>query len=497
MSASPPSQLQRQVLSGLVWSIVRNWGAKLVSLLTFVVLARYVDPHDMGLIAAALAVLAFVEIFTEQGLGNAIVQRKEMSDGLLNSAFVVNLVSALVAVLIIVVFAHPIARLMDTEALVPVLQVVSMSVLLNALGFGQQAMCMRNFQYKWLALRSLVATTISGVSGLVMVMMGYGVWGLVTQAVLMAGINTLMLWIKPQWRPSWQFDFGGLRQMMGYSLKIFSGNVVNFGNTRFIEVFLAATLGPAALGVYAVGMRIHQTLTLLLNAAVLQVAHSGFSRLASDRPRLLSAYQEATSGSAAVAAPAFWITGLLAPELAEIVYGARWLDAAPLMLPMALLGAVQTVQFYNGSVLNAIGRPSYTLAINIAKLAATAISLLASRDAPLPVIIWSFVVGQLCVTPISFALARRGFRLPLLQTLRRLSPFLLGMVAMAVVAYGLRASGVIDDARAGVRLLVLGASMAAAYAIVVAALGREQMATILKRLRRQKKSKPPPPDADA
>jgi hypothetical protein len=101
------------------------------------------------------------------------------------------------------------------------------------------------------------------------------------------------------------------------------------------------------------------------------------------------------------------------------------------------------------------------------------------------------------VTPISFALARRGFGLPLLQTLRRLSPFLLGMVAMAVVAYGLRASGVIDDARAGVRLLVLGASMAAAYAIVVAALGREQMATILKRLRRQKKSKPPPPDADA
>lgn len=486
-TALPSPPLKQQVLSGLVWSIVRNWGSRLVALLTFVVLARYVDPRDMGLIAAALAVLAFVEIFTQFGLGNAIVQRPEVTPPLLNAAFVVNLAASLAAMGIVIGFAPAISRLMDAGELVPVLQVVAVSVLINAFGFSQQAMCMRNFQYKWLAVRSLLATAISGVVGLLLVILGYGVWGLVVQAVLVALINTAMLWVRPQWRPTWSFDFAGLRGMTGYSANIFAGQLVNFGNTRFIEVFLAATLGPVALGVYAVGMRIHQSLGQLLNSAVLQVAHSGFSRLASDRARLLGAYQEATTASAAIAAPAFWISGLLAPELAEIVYGRRWLEAAPLMLPMALLGAVQTMQFYNGSVLNAIGRPSMTLAINLAKLAATAISLFASRGSSLEGIVWAFVLGQLCVTPVSYGFARIGFGLPLAATLRRLLPFLLGMAVMAAVVQGLRASGVTDDASAWARLATLAPAAVAAYAIVVLALGREQMAATLKRLRRRKK----------
>lgn len=476
-------------MSGLVWSIVRNWGSRLAALITFVVLARFVDPHDMGLIAAALAVLAFVEIFTQQGLGNAIVQRPTMSEGLLNAAFVVNLVSALLAMAILILFAPLISKLMGTGELVPVLQVVSVSVVFNALGFSQQAMCMRNFQYKWLAVRSLLATGISGVVGVVLVVMGHGVWGLVAQAVLVAAINTLMVWLKPQWKLTRVFDYAGLRDMMGYSLNIFAGQLVNFGNTRFIEVFLAATLGPAALGLYAVGMRIHQSLTQLLNSAVLQVAHSGFSRLAADRVRLLAAYQEATSASAAIAAPAFWITGLLAPELAEIVYGHRWIDSAALMLPMALLGAVQTVQFYNGSVLNAIGRSSYTLWINFSKLAATIVSLTLSQGASLPGIVWAFVIGQLCITPVSYALARRGFGLSMLETLRRLGPFLLGMAAMAGVSFGLRASGWLDGLGIWPRALLLLAATSAAYATVVFLLARQQMQAIVQRLRRAKKGK--------
>lgn len=479
--------LRAQVISSLVWSAVRNWGSRLVSLITFVVLARYVDPRDMGLVAAALALMAFVEIFTEQGLGSAIVQRPEVTPALLNAAFAANLAAALVATVLIVAGAPWIARLMGTPELTDVLRVVSISLIFTALGFCQLAMCMRNFQYKWLAVRTLLATGISGVIGLWMVVEGYGVWGLVAQAVLVAAINTFIMWLKPQWRPSTTFDFAGLRSMLPYSANVFASQLFNYGNTRFIEIFLAATLGPVALGIYAVGMRIHQSLMQLLSSTVLEVAHSGFSRLAGDRVRLLAAYHEASVASAALAAPVLLLTGLLAPEVAEVVYGQRWLDSAAIMLPMSVLGAVQTMQFYNGGVLNAIGKPSLTLVINIGKLIATVVSLLATAGQPLVTVVWAFVIGQLCVSPLSYGLARRGFGLPLLETGRRLAPFLLGHAAMALAVFGLRGTGVIDGASPSVRGAVLGAAGLLSYGIVCAVFARPQVLAVMARIRKNRR----------
>ena len=431
--------------------------------------------------------MAFVEIFTEQGLGSAIVQRPTVTPELLNAAFAANLLAACFAVGLIVVGAPWIAALMGTPELTGVLRVVSVSLLFTALGFCQLAMCMRNFQYKWLAVRTLLATGISGVVGLWLVVRGHGVWGLVAQAVLVAAINSFIMWLKPQWRPAWRFDFAGLRSLLPYSANVFASQLFNFGNTRFIEIFLAATLGPVALGVYAVGMRIHQSLMQLLSATVMEVAHSGFSRLASDRPRLIAAYHEASVASAALAAPVLLLTGLLAPEVAEIVYGRRWADSAAVMLPMALLGAVQTMQFYNGGVLNAIGKPSLTLAINVGKLAATVVSLVATVGQPLPVIVWAFVAGQLCITPLSYALARRGFGLPLGDTLRRLAPFVLALAAMAAAVFGLRGAGVIDGASAPVRGVALGCAALFSYGIVCGLLARRQLLAALARLRKSRR----------
>ena len=405
--------LRSRVRAGLVWSAVRNAGSRLISLAIFIVLARYVQPAEMGLVAAAMAVLAFIEIFTEQGLGSAIVQRPSITPQLVNAAFAVNVLLAAVLSVVIVVLAPTIAERLRMPELTDVLRVVTLTLLFNALGLCQQAMYSRNFEYRWLALRTLVANAAAGLVGLVLVMRGHGVWGLAAQAVLVSLIGTLMLWLKPKWRPSFDFDFRGLRDMLSYSGHIFGSRLVNYGNTRFIEVFLAVTLGPVALGLYAVGMRIHHALMQLLSATVLEVAHSGFSRLAHDLPRLREAYTQATTASAALAVPLFCLTGIVAPEIAEVVFGPKWIDSASIMVPMALLGAVQCLQFYNGSVLNAIGKPSSTLIINVAKLAATAVSLLVSRGQPLSVVIWAFVIGQLLVSPLSYTLARSGFGLAL------------------------------------------------------------------------------------
>jgi O-antigen/teichoic acid export membrane protein len=427
-----------------------------------------------------MALIAFVEIFTEQGLASAVVQRPSITPQVLNAAFALNVVLALAAMGLLIAFAPWIAGRLRTPELAPLLRVLALTLLFQSLGFVAQAVYSRSFDYRWLALRTLLANAIGGVVGLVLVMRGHGVWGLAAQALVTSLVASLMLWLRAPWRPAADFDFHGLRGMLAYSGHIFGARAVNYGNTRFIEVFLAATLGPAALGVYAVGMRIYSALMQMLSGTVLEVAHSGFSRVAHDLPRLREAYAQATTASAALAVPVFCLTGLVAPELAETVFGARWAGSAAVMTPMALLGAVQCLQFYNGSVLNAMGKPSATLVINIAKLAATAISLLASRGAPLATVVWAFVLGQIAVSPISYAMARAAFGLSLRATARRLLPFLAACVAMIGAVLALRSVAAIGALPVLPRLVALSMGALLAYVALCGTLARGECAIVLR-----------------
>ena len=82
----------------LAWAFAMNWGQRgLTTLFTFV-LAAILGPHDFGVVAMALIYVTFIDGFVEQGLGTAIVQRKDLDKEHLDSAFWLNLAWSLVFV---------------------------------------------------------------------------------------------------------------------------------------------------------------------------------------------------------------------------------------------------------------------------------------------------------------------------------------------------------------------------------------------------------------
>ena len=154
------SSLQKQVISGLLWSIVRVWGNRLGGLLIFYILARLLTPEEFGIYAAVVAILLFLEVFTEQGLADAIIQCSEVERTQLNTVFLVNLATALVIFLALWLLAPQVAQWMSMPSIELPLRIASLVVVLNAVGVCQLALHRRQFAYRWLAIRTLIATVI-------------------------------------------------------------------------------------------------------------------------------------------------------------------------------------------------------------------------------------------------------------------------------------------------------------------------------------------------
>ncbi len=478
MSPPAPDSLGRKVRLGLLWSLVRHWGSRLISFALFVLVARLLQPVDVGLFAASMTVLAIIEVFVDSGLGRAIVQRRELTPAQINLAFWVNAASAVV-LSVLLWFAAPLAaQWLNLPALTGVLRTGTLWLIFSALGLAQLALYERRLDYRGLAVRTLTATAVSGVTGVSLAALGYGAWSLVVQSLVMTGLMAAMLWYRSPWRPTRDFAPEGFGEMLHYGVRILGSRILDFANNRSIELILAATLG-----LYQIGARLYQTLMQLLSSAILDVAHSGFSRLADDRPRLQAAYYRSVGATAAIAMPCFVALGLLAPEVSTVLFGQRWAGSAAVLMPLALLGATQVVQFYNGGTLNAIGLSSVTLRINLAKVAATAISLALTWGQPLGVIVGGFVAGQLCVSPYSYAMARKHVGVSLRATWRAMRPYVIGLAAMLAVTLALRQIPAVAAAPVLLRLVLLAAAAALAYAGTCMMLGRAQLRELWRELR--------------
>jgi O-antigen/teichoic acid export membrane protein len=395
------------------------------------VLARLLTPAQFGVVAGAAALLAFLEVLYEQGFGDALVQRPQISQEDVNGVFYVSVGMSLLLTCGVIASAGWVTRTMGIADSRGILMVGSLALPITAASVCQQALYRRSLDYKWLALRSVVATSTSGVVGVACAFRGFGAWSLVVQGLCAATVNTALLWARPLYRPTGSVDWASFRKLLRYSSQLFVNRLVDFGNVRLIDFLIVLKAGPAALGIYSVGSRMYLTAMLLLSSVILDVAHSGFSRLAREPTQLLSAYYRAVEGTAALAVPVFFILAAASADVTVVLFGMQWADAAPVMHMLCLVGALQCIQFYNGTCFNATGRPSVTLTLNAIKVAATSGALILSKRQSVGGLVEIYALVMLANAPLSFALSAYILRVSIRRVVALVWPF----VAAAAAAY--------------------------------------------------------------
>jgi len=475
--------LRQKVLSGLAWSVVRNWGNRVITLGVFVLLARLLEPAEMGLFAAAVAVLAVVDVLIEQGFGDAIVQRRDLTVAQINAAFYVTLGLASCAYLVLFVAAPWIEQLMKTPGLAPILRWAGIAMIVNAAGSCQQAMLRREFDFKWLALRVLIATSVAGVAAAACALYGLGTWSLVVQYLVFALLNVSLLWMRPRWVPSREVDLAGLRSLLRYSSNVLGSRLLDYAYSRFIELFLAATLGSVVLGIYMVGARIHQTLMLLLISSFMDVSLSAFARLTERMEEFRHAYYRAAEAVGALVMPCFVATALLAPELTVLAFGPKWTESAFVLQVFGAVGALQVIQYLNSSAIGATGRPDVTFWLSGLKAVMAVGALLVSRGAGLQPVVLCFAAGQVLATLTSLYIGSRYLGAPMREVARRLWPYAIGCIVMALVVTGVRYVPGFAHWALPLRTVTLLAVAAAAYLASWRLLAPARMHGILTMLR--------------
>jgi len=413
LSEQPEPSLREHAVQGVKWSTFQILGSRVMTLLVFVTLARILEPTAFGLVTLAAVFVSLMQVFIDQGFSQAIIQRPALEPGHLDSAFWSSLVLGGLLTVVGVAAAGPIAALLDQPDLAPILRWLSASLIISALSSTPEAILRRELAFRSLALRQLVAAAVGGSVAVAAALLGFGVWSLVAQLIIQAGVGALVLWIAVPWRPGFDVSVRYFRDLFSFGSSIVVMNLLNFLNRQSDDLLIGVVLGTRALGYYSVGYRILLLLTDVMTRTIESVAFPLFSKIQGDLVRLRGAYLMATQLSATIATPVFLGVAALAPELIGAVFGAKWDAAVPVMQVLAFIGVLHASLFFNSTVLIATGRPQTALLVTFVNAISNVVAFAIAVQWGIVAVAAAYVIRGYLLSPLPVLLVKRviGFRL--------------------------------------------------------------------------------------
>jgi PST family polysaccharide transporter len=425
--------LRQRAAKGFFWSAIQKWGRAIITALTFIVLSRLLTPEAFGLVTLASVFTDFVEIFLDQGFSAAIIQRKEVDRQHLDTAFWISIVTGLLLTGGNIAASGLIAGFFHEPRLAAVLSWLSLSYIVNALSTTQLAVLQRNLAFKSLAGRSLAATTIGGIFGIGMALAGYGVWSLVGQNLVRGIAAAVILWRSSDWRPGFNVSVERYKELFHFGINVVGNNLLNVSIRHADDFLIGYYLGPTLLGFYTVGYRLLLIIIRLVTEITNTVAFPAFARIQHEPERMRRAFYKVTQYTSLLSFPIFIGLAALAPEVVPVVFGAKWAPSIPVMQVLSLIGILQSVLFFNGSVLRASGKPNWELAIMCLNALASVLGFLVTVRYGIVAVAASFVVTGYLVAPVSYMAVRKQIQIDFKTYLWQYVPPLaasLGMVAV-------------------------------------------------------------------
>jgi PST family polysaccharide transporter len=341
------------------WSAMQQLGINAVSFISYIVLARLLKPGDFGLLAYATVFITLLQAFVDQGIPDAVVQRADLKPSHLHTAFWFNLAVSCLLAGALALAAPGVASILGEPRLGPILRALALVLPLSALGGIHQALLKRRLDYRLVSLQNFLAAFAGTITALILACRGGGVWSLVGQQLASGGCTAFCAILFCPWLPRFVFAVTELRELFRFSFHITSGALLDFINRRADDFLIGFFLGTTALGIYSLAYRLLVTFTRFITAPLNSVAFSAFSRLQGDNEERRRLFYRLTRLAASAAFPLFLGVAAVAPDFLGAIFGLRWIESAPILRILCLIGILHSVALIHGTLLRASGRPGW------------------------------------------------------------------------------------------------------------------------------------------
>lgn len=359
--------LKNKTIKGVGWSAADAFLGQGITFLVGLVLARILSPEEYGLIGICLIFTTVLNGVVDSGFSSALIRKKDATNDDFNTMFITNLVISFV-LYIGLYFASPyIATFFDRTELTPLIRVLGVVLIINALSITQNTILTKRIDFKTKTKVSLISATISGVVGIAMAYSGFGVWALISQVLTKQLLYTICLWIFNRWWPNFTFSSESFRYMWGFGSKMMLSGLLDNIWKQLYQVVVGKFYSPATLGQYSRSKEYANIFSANLTSIVQRVSYPALAEIQDDKSRMIAAYRKVIKVTMFVTCVCMISIGAVAEPLIYCLIGPKWHEAATYLPLICITMSLYPLHAINLNMLQIQGRSDIFLYLDIIK----------------------------------------------------------------------------------------------------------------------------------
>jgi O-antigen/teichoic acid export membrane protein len=268
---------------------------------------------------------------------------------------------------IIFLCAPIIARFFGRMELVLLTRVTSLGMIFGALALVQQTRLTKRIDFKTQTQITVIGSIVSGVIGIVMAAIGFGVWALVAQGLSSQLLKTFLLWFFNKWIPKLRFSRQSFRELFGFGWKIMISGVLDTVWKELHQVVVGKYYSPATLGQYTRAKGFSRLFSSNLTSVIQRVTFPVLSEMQNEKNRMVSAYRRIIKTTMFITAILMFFLGAISEPLLYCLIGPKWHEAATYLPFICIIASLYPLHAINLNMLQVQGRSDLFLGLEIIK----------------------------------------------------------------------------------------------------------------------------------
>ncbi len=351
--------IRKEITSGVFWIALAKYSGLLVSLVITAVLSRNISASAFGTMAVATVILTFLDIFTDIGIGVAIIQFKNLTRRQINSLFMIGVAIGVVLSVGLFFSSEAIASYYDDPVLIPICRLLCICLMFKALNIVPNGMMLRNKQFKLVSIRTFILHLTSGCVAIWGALHGWGVYALVVSPIISSvGVFIFNFCNYPQ-RLIVDIDWKAIKEVWSYSAFQFLFSFTNYFSRNLDKLIIGKYFSMADLGYYDKSYRLMQLPLQNITFVISPVLHPILSSLHDDKGELSNKNIKLTRLLSQLSFPIGITMYFCAPEIIRIIFGPNWQPAIPVFEILSLSIPLQMILSTCGSLFLAAGKSNH------------------------------------------------------------------------------------------------------------------------------------------
>lgn len=398
-----------QLRRSLVINFLTSSGASILQFVTGIFLARLLSPSEIGVYSMAMVFVTIAHMFRDFGVPSYLQREPDLTPEKIRSAIGVMFAATWTMAIILYVLSGSIGAWFGEPATIPIIRLLAIGFLLIPFGAITHSILMRELAAEKQAVVSAASTVSYCVSCVVFASLGMGTMS-IAWANLVGNAVTALVYIP--YRPAglpWLPSFRNWKGIANFGMATLLTNILNALTASMPDVLLGKLSNARAVGLFS---RANSTVALFTYAAGSTISYGALSYLSQSHHRgesLAPTLTRSTALLTGIAWPAYAFTAMLGHDIVATLYGEKWLDCVPAMLPLAIAAALSMLFQYAPAGFAAIGRPYLAAVPASITLLTRIVFVFVLFNGELANFAWTIVLAAVVTAPVLVIQQQRYF----------------------------------------------------------------------------------------